>query len=327
MDPINKKLLFLGIGFYDYEKVISSELVNKGYDVTYINLIVANIISRLLTRLKWKSLLDYYKHKAIVNLIRNSPKDNSIVFIIKGSNLNKDIIDFLKSRNPKAKYILYFWDSLVRIENARILLDNFDNIYSFDRQDCLSFPNIKFRPLFYREVPNSALIKKQYYISFIGWCHSDRLKFLRDIASKLQEKKLPFYFKLYIGHYNYLFLRFFKKELLKTDMNYLTLSTIPYAQVIDVIAKSRSVLDIAHPRQSGLTIRTLESLAAGCYLYTTNEDIKSYKQISIESFSIINRNISDSIPLIYKSPRQSRDFYKYFSLNTFLNEMFKFDEY
>ena len=45
---------------------------------------------------------------------------------------------------------------------------------------------------------------------------------------------------------------------------------------MDVVRSSRAVLDIQHFKQTGLTMRTLETLGAGKKLITTNPDVKEY---------------------------------------------------
>ena len=47
-------------------------------------------------------------------------------------------------------------------------------------------------------------------------------------------------------------------------------------EIVSYYDRSNIVLDISHPGQSGLTMRTFETIGAGKKLITTNADIKNY---------------------------------------------------
>ena len=48
------------------------------------------------------------------------------------------------------------------------------------------------------------------------------------------------------------------------------------AEIVDVVRSSRAVLDIQHFKQTGLTMRTLETLGAGKKSIATNSDVREY---------------------------------------------------
>ena len=52
---------------------------------------------------------------------------------------------------------------------------------------------------------------------------------------------------------------------------------------------SEIIIDIEHPDQSGLTIRTLEVLAAGKKLVTTNRDVINYDFYQYGNVYVIDR--------------------------------------
>jgi hypothetical protein len=54
-------------------------------------------------------------------------------------------------------------------------------------------------------------------------------------------------------------------------------------------ANSKVVLDINHPNQKGLTMRTFETIGAQRKLITTNEDIKRYSFYNPNNILVINR--------------------------------------
>jgi hypothetical protein len=62
------------------------------------------------------------------------------------------------------------------------------------------------------------------------------------------------------------------------------------AEIVDVVRSSRAVLDIQHFKQTGLTMRTLETLGAGKKLITTNPDVKEYDFYDRGRVMVIDRS-------------------------------------
>lgn len=52
--------------------------------------------------------------------------------------------------------------------------------------------------------------------------------------------------------------------------------SLPSAKVVDAILSSAVVIDIHHPSQHGLTMRTIEAVGLNKKIITTNADIKKY---------------------------------------------------
>lgn len=311
-----KRILFIGIGFYDYEEDIMRCLEKLGATVEYLNTCPNDFLNRFFLRVNMFNWSVSRLQRLRTKKLRSLSVNNDIVFAIKGENLTRKDIIYLRSHNPQARFILYLWDSLIRHTNLDILLSNFDNILSFDRIDCLSNTKFKFRPLFYRTLPVAR--PKEYYLSFVGWMHSDRLAIVRSIRNQLDAQGKSYCIKLYMGRLSYFFARYVTRILNSDDRGLITLEPIPYREYQQITAASQVVLDIAHPQQSGLTIRTIETLAAGCHLMTTNADIMNYPRISADSYTVFERN-NPSLPtqIISVEPISI-----YFSIETFVKNIF-----
>lgn len=315
-----KKVLFIGIGFYDYETAIKEGLERYGASVTYFNSAMRPYYYRLLLRLHLPGAAHYFLQRLQRKKIKKLPGQHHIVFILKGEGLEQFHVDCLRKANPQARFIVYLWDSLVRHENREMLLKNFPVIWSFDRMDCEKCSQLKFRPLFYRDIPLPA--SKKYALSFVGWMHSDRLQIVRKLATRFKEEGKPYFFKLYIGKFSWWIKRYLMRTLLASDRELLITEPISYAGYQEVVARSYAILDIAHPLQSGLTMRTIETLAAGCHVYTTNADIARYPEINPGSYTVMDRYAICSLPTQEGSYKQPDDFYTYFSLDGFINQVF-----
>lgn len=261
------RILFIGIGFYEYEIHIKNEFDKYGY-CEYIRYLDKSFILK---------------------------DDYDLIFMIKGDQLSyEDLKKFLNQFN--ATKILYLWDSVTRIENIENKLKLFDKTYSFDRLDTLKRNYIIFKPLFYlNDFEKLENTTTKYDLFHLGWFHSDRAQILRHLIGILKIKPhIKRYFRLTTGIGNYL----------KTTVNNLEdLSFIrPYHYSLSYYKKkinySKIVLDITHPNQSGLTLRTIEAIAAEKKIITTNKDLLNYSFYNKENILFISRdlkNLSDEI--------------------------------
>lgn len=66
---------------------------------------------------------------------------------------------------------------------------------------------------------------------------------------------------------------------------------MPYDKYCDAIESSKYVLDINHPDQSGLTMRTLEALGAGTKVLTTNFNVKDSELYKKGYVTIVDRKL------------------------------------
>lgn len=319
---IGKRILFIGIGFYDYDQAIKIKLEELGGEVTYVCSVCKNRLYRLLKSLGLQKLAIIYSSKIRRNNILKTQLNQDYIFIIKGECLEQTDIDLIKTRNPSSKSILYFWDDIQRINNRSILLDNFSNIWSFDSDDCIKY-GFKFRPLFYRD-NIKANYKKKYLLSSIGWCHTNRLKIFREIACQLKKENKAYFLKLYVGYKTYFVNRYIKKTFLSSDEELLTTKPIKYSDVMKIISASIYVLDVPHPSQRGLSIRTIEALKLGCHVITTNTCICEYNDISSSNYTILFPNEPLLLPIFSEHQKSTLcGLSQRYSLNSFIQELFQ----
>lgn len=318
----NKKVLFIGIGFYDYDRAIIDKLKDLGFNVSYFWSSISDVKYKILKKLYFYNLAENHLQNLRKKEIQQLPENNDIVFIIKGENLTQEDIDTIKLKNPNANFILYFWDDLVRIKNKDLLLYNFNNIWSFDPDDCVKY-GFRFRPLFFRDdmIPQ----KKDIYLSSIGWCHSSRLDVFRKVAGYLKERNKTYILKLYTGIFNYYYNRFITHKFSSSDRDLIVTKPVEFNQTIDIMSRSRFVLDLPHQSQKGLTIRTIEALRCGCHLLTTNKSVIDYPDISKHYYTLITNELNDINSLNDLATETSTISEKY-SLKTFLTDLFEIND-
>ena len=100
-----------------------------------------------------------------------------------------------------ATFILYLWDSVSNIEGINSILNYFDKVFSFDRDDVQNYKFI-YRPTFYRPEIQNIHGYREYDISFLGSAHSDRISYLININQVCTKQGYNVYFKVLIGKFD-----------------------------------------------------------------------------------------------------------------------------
>lgn len=274
-DLAGKRILFIGIGFYDYESSIVDRLRSRGAHVrSFIALpgiLQSNALSKLLRMAGGTRLGLIHRHERHI-LRRSSDTAYDHVLVIKSTELRPAFLAALRRQQGRAEFILYQWDSLVRMPGVEERLPFFDRILTFDRQDALARPNLTFRPLFYRcdSLPPMGETELPVDLCFVGWLHSDRLAVLRKLQAAAESQGMSFHVYLYTG------LRTFLQLLLGRNARDVHVRTLSYAKLLECYRRATVIVDLPHARQSGLTMRAIEAVGAGRKLLTTARDIVHY---------------------------------------------------
>lgn len=270
----NKKILFIGTGFFDYEESIIKELKDRGALVYYFSTVFSTPYSWFLIRTRQEDKCVYAFSKRLTKLISVQPNDIDCIFIIKAENFLQCHMDLLKEKYPNTPIVLYLWDSLNRLPNRDVLLNNLKNIQTFDRKDANDY-NLIFRPLFCRVIDDTNIPIK-YDLSFVGSDHTIRYSLLKRIGSQLDDAGLSYKFVLRIGRLAYILKRNLSHNITNNTESWFVKNPIDYDEYLRISKQSNVILDIANPMQSGLTIRSIEAMGLGKKILTTNNDIINY---------------------------------------------------
>lgn len=309
---IKQRLLYIGVGFRNYDELIVKEL-SKRYDVVYINSKDYDQHHRVLykfARKYCKIWLEKLCARNIMREIREKAVNIDKIFVVKGEHLTGEHIDYIKKHNKIKQSVLYLWDKWSAHDNLYDINPHFDDIYSFDTKDCEE-QGVKLRPLFYFDTQIKLGQKKTIDVSFVGNDHTGRYELLKRVKHICKENGLNYKFCLLIGKVEYAkFTRFpfWKSKYDREDSEIFSESGISYKEYVEIISSSRVVVDMPYEGQSGLTMRTVESLAMGTRLITTNESIALYEDISPDSYLIINRETNDNDIISFISGGQNSEF-------------------
>lgn len=290
-----KKILLFAPSFFSYDLEIKKKLESLGATVVLCddrpsnNSLVKGIIR--VNRKLITPIIDRYFDQIIAT---NKAVDFDYVFFVKGESASVKSVGKLKMHFPNAKFILYLWDSISNNDNTDIY-SLFDKVLSFDKDDCKSQPDFVFRPLFYldqfKEISREKKTDYKYLSSFVGTVHSDRYFVVKDIINAFQQNERKSKTILFLPSKLLFWFRKLTESLFRTvPYSDICFTSVSFAEVSQIFIDSMIVIDIQHPKQMGLTMRTIETLGADKKLITTNSDIKNYDFYNENNILIVERD-------------------------------------
>ena len=281
----NKKILFIGPIFHNYHTLIKEKLESLGATVDFYAERDYGWKFKIINNF-FKNHLTKFQNKHYDSILVNSKDvDYDFLFVIRGYMLPDDFVLKFEKLNPKAKTIMYQWDSNEAnpFSNVATL---FHQVYSFDFKDCNDMPFIKYLPLFYTDdlIPyREDKQEKEYDFFFMGWCFPERYEAVisfREFTIANNYKLKAF---LYMPFSSYL------KEILKG--NFLDRSIVSFVPMnrdkyLNILSKSKVMVDVSNPRQTGLAMRVIEAIAINVKVLTNNMNLKHEKLVkNTEIFS------------------------------------------
>ncbi len=294
MELRNKKILLFAPPFFNYDFEVKKKFLSYGAIVDlYDERPSSNIFIKAIIRIYSKSLSLYAARYFNKIITQNKSKNYDIVFIIKGEVITQQIIKRLRSSFPKAKLILYLWDSIRNYKEIKSCLPLFDRTLTFDINDSSEIESLIFRPLFYIDDYKKCAGKntnEEIDLLFIGTVHSDRWQFLKEIKAQAESRDLHVHYYLFIQSPIIFFVRkIFDKRLSSLTYKDARFHPMSKAKIIELIKNTKVVVDIQHPKQTGLTMRTIEIIGARKKLLTTNHTIGNYDFFSKDNIALVDR--------------------------------------
>ncbi|MDP2106872.1 MAG: hypothetical protein Q8J76_12830, partial [Desulfobulbaceae bacterium] len=219
-----------------------------------------------------------------------APKQCDIILIIKGEGISPNFLKKLRSRYQNAQFILYLWDSLSNCKHIELKFPFFDDYYSFDPSDCKDFPQFTFRPLFFLDkYLTNGNTSEGKGIFFVGTLNGDRPRVISRLLSTLDQQVRFNYFLFVRSRIELALRRLIDKHLRKLGDDRLIFKPISTETLVNHINNCAAVLDIEHPNQTGLTMRTFEVIASGKKLITTNKSILGQDFYDATRIHVIDR--------------------------------------
>lgn len=287
-----KSILLISPDFFGYDREISAKLQSLGADVMYFDDRPSNSsITKGLIRIN-KKLLERKteKYYAEVSAII-ADKFFDIVFLLNPEALPTSFLEMCKSKWANALYLMYMWDSVNNRKHTLEFVPFCDRVFTFEKDDAQKH-NFSFEPLFYLD--NYASIRRnlpttQYDLCFLGTLRADRYAIAKDIKNWCDRHQLKSFLYFFIQNRILYYYSSIREKSATAPLREVSFSKLSTSEVTNILASSKVVLDIQHPKQTGLTMRTLETIGAGKKLITTNHLIKEYDFYNSENICVVNR--------------------------------------
>ncbi|MBE5946150.1 MAG: hypothetical protein E7259_04285 [Lachnospiraceae bacterium] len=285
-----KSVMFISLGFYDYDAKIREQLNNAGFDVTqFTPMGNINIFEKVLLALTKETYLAYKCRRRQKKYMLKNNKKYDYVFVVVGRHLDTDILEQYRAMQKDAKFILYLWDDVARVERFEDNKKFYDEIYSFDTVDVANY-GFKYLPLFYTDEYEYKGEDKKYILNLSGRMHSARLSLWDKIVKKCNLDVSQCHLFMIGGSIKNYLLTILpsKDEWMKPK--YIHMRGKSQKDMAQIMKESKVALDVQFGSQSGLTIRTIESVAARTKLITTNPYVKEYDFYNPANICVVDKD-------------------------------------
>lgn len=290
-----KRVLFFAVRYFGYEQQIMAELRRRGAEVDYLPDRPFNTpLMAAITRYSRAAVMLFARHYYERRLTEFGDKVYDLVFVINGQTMSRQMIAKLRDRMPNARFLFYIWDSMRNKPKAREILPFFDECVTFDPEAARQY-DMRLLPLFFAPGFEGHDNDLQYDLSFIGTAHSDRFHIISTIDRALSPDVSRFWYLFLQAPWVFYVQKAINSAFRKASFANFQYVPMPFASVQDVFRKSRAIVDMEHPDQTGLTMRTFEAIGAGKKLITTNRHVRDYPFYDPQNIHIIDRS-DPSVP-------------------------------
>lgn len=325
-----RRVLFLGSPFFDYYQHIIGAFKQHGYDVDYYNDRPGeNSFLKAAIRVRPKlvnGIVERYLEKI---LDETRWKDYDLIFVLNGKAFTPEFIERLKSHHPVAETVLYLWDAIQLYPHVLDFSDLFDRRYTFDADDARENTNFTLWPLFYtddyRRIGQAEFGAFEHDVINVCSAHANRYTLMKSLVPELRASGLSVFSYLYLGRLQFFYNRLRSDAFSRAHAKEFNFDPLSVGDYIDALRQSKSVLDVSHSAQSGLTIRTIETLGARRKLITTNLDVKNYDFYDPSRVLLIDAESPDveAIREFVSVPQQVLDpaIYRHYGIHNWVGEM------
>ena len=323
-----KRILFFSAHLFGYQNDIRLAMESVGAIVDYYDERPANnFLVKGVIRINRNLLAGYINHYYNKIIKETLQKEYDYVFFIKGESISASNLRRLKQFHPEANFIIYHWDSIANNSNAQNLLPYFDRVFSFDKIDCERL-GLHFLPLFYTpDYANIPYYDKEikYDMLFVGTTHSDRYKLVKRIEEQIIKMGglclTWFYFPSKILYYKMKIQNSYLRQIPVHTFHFKPMSK---ELLLQLYAGSRIIIDVQHPKQTGLTMRCIETLGAKRKLIKTNYYITEYDFYNPDNILVVDRNLPYVPEKFLNEPYRDtpKEIYESYSIKNWLSSIF-----
>ena len=202
------------------------------------------------------------------------------VIIVKDPLIIPDFLKNLRSMHPNKKIVLDYDNRVNNSVNPSLIREYVDEIWSYDEDDCMVY-GLRFKGQSYLDIYKVEDYEPKIYdVVYVGR-DKGRLNLIEKVQKGLCDAGFKVYFHICAS----------RRYLTWSNKKYK--SFLPYEDYLEILKKSRAILNIVPPGQRSITLREMETVFDGVKCITNNEGIKNFKFYDpTRYYLILDNNIS-----------------------------------
>ena len=307
-----RRALFLGSPFFNYYRHIIGALEARGFEVDYYNDRPSeNAFVKGAFRVRPNLVRRTVRNYLDTILEETHKGEYDLILVVNGKVFDPAFISELRRRHPRAEAVLYLWDSIQLYPHVLEFSSLFDRRYSFDSADVRVHPDFLLLPLFftheYQAVSAALSPNADFDVANVCTAHANRYVLMKTLIPELEAADLRIYSYLYLHPFRFAYNKLRMEAFAHARPREFHFRPLSVEGYIDVLRRSRSVLDVSHTAQSGLTMRTIETVGARRKLITTNSEVLKYPFYDPTRILVLdpNRTNAATIKDFLEAPQQN----------------------
>lgn len=287
------RITLISLDNWGFNNHIAISLKQMGHNVHHINFnkyefnypnILYRVYNSVLKTFFKQNLKTKYYGKRIIENLKEINEIQDLILVIKGDFIDPKSVLELKKYGKKT--VAYFNDNTYRCPKIIRVIPNFDEVFSFEKEDCQKY-NLKFATNWIYNSPSPVTEKPFEYQVFNIISKDRRVHLLSKIADNLKANN--------ISHKIFVYDKKYRKK--TSSIEFIT-NHVSLSEIKEYINRSQVLLDVNRKGQNGLTFRVFESIGLQKKLITTNADIVNYDFYNPNNILVIDEK-NPEIPVSF----------------------------
>lgn len=219
-------------------------------------------------------------------------KCDAKIYFVKDPLMTVEFLEWLRKEKKDARIILDFDNRAGTTIDPNLITDSTIEKWSYDPDDCEKY-KMCLKPDGYLDYYRIKKAESPIYdIVFVGR-DKGRTEYLLELEKCFKKFGLKTYFRISPNRF---YMRYWKKYYKPI---------IPYTQYLELIAKSKAILNIMPEKQRGLTMRDYEAVFDEIKCITNNKAIKEFELYDPSRYFVLGvddlNTINDFLAVDFKS--------------------------
>lgn len=185
------------------------------------------------------------------------------VIIIFDPLITPEYVRWLHSQKPNCRILISYENRASKTIRPDVLPDYVEK-WSYDREDCTEYSMNWMAPSYFMEYRRATNGKPEFDVLYLGR-DKGRADYIFSIEKELNDRQLKTYFHICADRR---YLRYKKKYYKKI---------LDYDQYLELLVKSRAILNIVPDGQKSVTQREMEAAFDGIKCITNNRGVKDFE--------------------------------------------------